>query len=51
MVLIILLILAVVALGGGGWGYTRPRWGYASFSPLALVAGVIVVLLLLGAVR
>jgi len=47
--LLILIILAVIALAGGGWGYSRPAWGYRSFSPLALIIVLLLVLWLVGA--
>ena len=42
MLMIILLVLLVAALGGGGWGHSR--YGAASWSPLGLIALVLVVL-------
>jgi hypothetical protein len=49
MLLIILLVLLVVAIGGGGWG--QSRFGYAGWSPAALVFLVIVVLFFTGQLR
>ena len=49
MLLALLLILLVLALVGGGWGYSGPGYGYWSFSPFALIAVILVVLLLFGA--
>ena len=46
MLLTILIILAVLFLLGGGWGYSR--WGYTGFSPLALIVLIALVLLLTG---
>lgn len=46
--MIILLVLLVLALFGGGWGYSR--YGYASWSPVGLLVVLLVVLLLVGAV-
>jgi hypothetical protein len=46
MLTIILVVLLVLALGGGGWGHSR--YGIASWSPLGLIALVLVVLLLTG---
>jgi hypothetical protein len=48
VLLLILIILAVLAIMGGGWGYSRPGWGYASFSPLGLIILLIIVFALLG---
>jgi len=45
----LLLVLLVLSLVGGGWGYSRPGYGYLSFSPFGLIAVILVVLLLLGA--
>jgi hypothetical protein len=41
MLLIVLLVVFLIALGGGGWGHSR--YGYAGWSP----AGVILVILAL----
>ena len=49
MLLTLLIVLLVLALVGGGWGYSRPGYGYWSFSPLGLIAVILVVLLLFGA--
>jgi len=46
MLTIILIVLFVLALGGGGWGHSR--YGAASWSPLGLIALVLVVMLLTG---
>ena len=46
MLMIILLVLLVAALGGGGWGHSR--YGAASWSPLGLIALVLVVLYFTG---
>jgi hypothetical protein len=46
MLMIILLVLLVLALGGGGWGHTR--YGAASWSPLGIVALVLVVMFFTG---
>lgn len=40
MLLTILIVLLVLSLAGGGWGYSQ--WGYAGMSP----AGVILLILL-----
>ena len=42
----ILVILLLIALLGGGFGYSR--LGYAGWSPAALIALVLLVLLLMG---
>jgi hypothetical protein len=46
MLMIILVVLAIVALGGGGWGHSR--FGAASWSPLGLIALVLLVLYFTG---
>lgn len=46
MLTIILIVLFVMALGGGGWGHSR--YGAASWSPLGLIALVLVVMLVTG---
>ncbi len=46
MLLTILIVLAVLFLLGGGWGYSR--WGYAGFSPLGLIVLIVLILLLTG---
>ncbi len=46
MLLTILLIVLLVALLGGGVGYSR--FGYAGWSPAAIILAVLIVLLLLG---
>ena len=46
MLMILLVVLLVLSLGGGGWGHSR--YGYASWSPLGLVALVLVVLYFTG---
>ena len=45
----IFIILLLLALGGGGWGYRR--WGYASWSPAGLVVLIPIILLLTGGLR
>lgn len=47
MLTIVLIVLLVMALGGGGYGYSR-KWGYASFSPLGILAVVVLILFLTG---
>jgi hypothetical protein len=44
--LTILIIVLLVALLGGGFGHGR--FGYASWSPAAIIAVVLLLLLLLG---
>jgi len=44
--LILLIVLLVIALGGGGFGHSR--WGYAGWSPAGLILLLIVVLWLTG---
>ena len=44
--LTILLIVFLIALLGGGFGYSR--YGYAGMSPAALIVVVLLVLLLMG---
>lgn len=46
MLFIICMVLLVVALGGGGWGHTR--YGAASWSPLGILAVVLLVLYFSG---
>lgn len=46
MITILLIVLLVLAIGGGGWGHSR--FGAASWSPLGIVALILVVMLLTG---
>lgn len=46
MLMTILIILLVLSLLGGGWGYRR--YGYASWSPGGLILLILVILLLTG---
>jgi len=46
---LLLIVLLVVALAGGGWGYSR--YGYASLSPLGLVLVVCLLLYFTGHIR
>jgi len=46
MLTILLIVLIVLAIGGGGWGHSR--YGYASWSPLGLLAVILLVLLFTG---
>jgi hypothetical protein len=48
MLLIILLVVFVLALGGGGWGHSR--YGYAGWSPAGLILVVLAVLYFSGRV-
>lgn len=49
MLTILLIILLILLLAGGGWGYNA--YGGWSFSPLAIVLIVLVVLYLVGVLR
>lgn len=44
--MIILVVLVVLALGGGGWGHSR--YGAASWSPLGILAVVLLVMMFTG---
>lgn len=44
--MIILLVLLVMALGGGTWGHSR--FGAASWSPLGILAVVLLVMMFTG---
>ena len=46
MLMIVLVVLLVLTLGGGGWGHSR--YGYASWSPLGLVALVLLIMYFTG---
>lgn len=46
MLPILLIVLLVVALGGGGWGHSR--YGYAGWSPAGAILLLIVVLYFTG---
>jgi hypothetical protein len=46
MLMIILVVLFVIALGGGGWGHSR--YGYAGWSPAGIILLVLGVLWLTG---
>jgi len=46
MLLIFLVVLLFVALGGGGWGYSR--YGYVGMSPAGLILLLLVLLWLTG---
>jgi hypothetical protein len=49
MLLTIIVILLVVALIGGGWGYGT--YGWPSLSPVAVILIVLVVLYFTGHIR
>jgi hypothetical protein len=49
MLLMIVVVLLVLSLAGGGWGYSR--YGYAGWSPAGLVVLIILVLWLTGNLR
>jgi hypothetical protein len=49
MLFIVLIVLLVLALGGGGWAHSR--YGYAGWSPAGLILVVLVVLWLFGGVH
>ena len=46
MLMIFLIVLVVLALGGGGWGHTR--YGAASWSPLGIIAVVLILMFFTG---
>jgi hypothetical protein len=46
MLMIFLVVLVVLALGGGGWGHTR--YGAASWSPLGIIAVVLILMFFTG---
>ena len=46
MLMIFLVVLLVLALGGGGWGHSR--YGVASWSPLGILAVVLLVMMFTG---
>ena len=47
--LILLIILLVLAMGGGFWGHSR--FGYAGWSPLGIIVVLLVILWLTGNLR
>jgi hypothetical protein len=49
MLTILLIVLLVVALGGGCWGYSR--YGYVGWSPAGLIVVLLVILWLTGYLR
>jgi hypothetical protein len=46
MLLTILIVLLVLSLAGGGWGYSQ--WGYAGMSPAGVILLILLVLWLTG---
>ncbi len=46
MLMLVLLVLVVLALGGGRWAH--PRYGYVGWSPAGLVILVLAVLWVTG---
>jgi hypothetical protein len=46
MLLVFLVVLMVLALGGGGWGHSR--YGYVGWSPAGLILLVVLGLWLTG---
>jgi hypothetical protein len=45
MLLILLILVLVLCLGGGFWGY---RGGYVGYNPLGLVLLIVVILVVVG---
>jgi len=46
MLLIVLIVLMVLALGGGGWGHSR--YGYVGWSPAGIILLVVLCLWFTG---
>jgi hypothetical protein len=46
MLFMLIIVLLVLALAGGGWGYSR--FGYAGWSPAGIILLVIILLWLTG---
>jgi hypothetical protein len=46
MLTILLIVLVVLALGGGGWGYSR--YGAVGFSPLGIVLIILAIMYFTG---
>jgi len=46
MLTILLIVLVVLALGGGGWGYSR--YGAVGFSPLGIVLVILAIMYFTG---
>jgi hypothetical protein len=49
MVFILLIVLLIVGLGGGGWGYSR--YGAVGMSPAAVILIVLGILYFTGRLR
>ncbi len=49
LLIVLLIVLAVLALCGGG--YLRGSYGYAAWSPLAAIIVILIVLYLTGYLR
>jgi Protein of unknown function (DUF3309) len=49
MLLVFLIVLLVMALGGGGWGHSR--YGYVGWSPAGVIVLILVVLFFTGNLR
>ena len=49
MLTILLIVLLIVALGGGAWGHSR--YGYAGWSPAGLLLLVVLLLWFTGNLR
>lgn len=49
MLMILLVVFLIVAVAGGGWGYSR--YGYAAVSPLGLVLVIGLLLYFTGHLR
>ena len=49
MLLVLLIVCLVLAVGGGTWGHSR--YGYAGWSPAAIVLLVLAVMWLTGNLR
>lgn len=46
--LLVLLIVLVLVLGGGAWGYRRGNVGFSPVNPLGLVMLVLIAVLLIA---
>jgi len=46
MLLTILIVLLVLSLAGGGWGYSS--WGYAGLSPAGVILLILAILYFTG---
>ena len=49
MLLMIFVVLLVLSVAGGGWGYSR--YGYVGWSPAGLILLVFVIMLFTGNIR